>query len=84
MYSGNGIQGTMASAFACSIYLITLVHNGALGYQQLCKDYFDGFSLQEGYNRNIAPTDNTTVFALQHVEDIVKVSILNNYSYIIN
>ena len=69
----------MASTFVSSLYLIILIQNGvALGYQTSCKNYFDIFSLQDGYNRDIAPKDNTTVFSLQYVEDLIKVSVLNN------
>ena len=38
-----------------------------------CNEYFEGFYLQNGYNKNVAPHKNLTVFQLQHVNNIVKV-----------
>ena len=38
-----------------------------------CNEYFEGFYLQNGYNKNVAPHENLTVFQLQQVNSIVKV-----------
>ena len=46
-----------------------------IGFRKLCEEHFEGFSLHEDYNRNIAPRDNITIFTVQNVEDIVKVKI---------
>ena len=41
--------------------------------QKECKEYVEGFYLDEGYNKNVPPQENVTIFDLQHVRDIVKV-----------
>ena len=45
-------------------------------FQQECSKYFDGFYLDDSYNRHVPP-NISTIFDLQHVQDIVKVSILH-------
>ena len=49
-----------------------------------CNEYFEGFYLENGYNRNVAPHENLAVFQLQHVNNIVKVGSQSYkyYSYI--
>ena len=42
-------------------------------FSDKCNEYFEGFYLQNGYNKNVAPHKNITVFQLQHVNNIVKV-----------
>ena len=42
-------------------------------FSSKCNEYFEGFYLQNGYNKNVAPHENLTVFQLQHVNNIVKV-----------
>ena len=55
-----------------AFFLLLFFQNGLCSQKQ-CKDYFEGFHLQEGYNKNIPPGENVTIFDLQHVRDIVKV-----------
>ena len=42
-------------------------------FSDKCSEYFEGFYLHNGYNKNVAPHKNITVFQLQHVNNIVKV-----------
>ena len=49
-------------------------------FSDKCNEYFEGFYLQNGYNKNVAPHKNITVFQLQHVNNIVKVGS-QSYKY---
>ena len=42
-------------------------------FQQECSKYFEGFYLDDSYNRHVPPENISTIFDLQHVKDIVKV-----------
>ena len=55
------------------IILLFFHMQNAKGFSDKCNEYFDGFYLQNGYNKNVAPHKNLTVFQLQHVNNIVKV-----------
>ena len=42
-------------------------------FQQECSKHFEGFYLDDSYNRHVPPGNISTIFDLQHVQDIVKV-----------
>ena len=48
-------------------------------FQQECSKYFEGFHLDDSYNRHVPPGNISTIFDLQHVNDIVKVFILYTF-----
>ena len=49
-------------------------------FSDKCNEHVEGFYLQNGYNKNVAPHKNLTVFQLQHVNNIVKVCT-QSYNY---
>ena len=55
-----------------AFFLLLFFQNG-LCFLNQCKEYFEGFHLQDGYNKNTPPGENVTIFDLQHIRDIVKV-----------
>ena len=55
--------------FIVLIYHIKIVNCS----KQECNEYFEGFYLEDSYNRHVPPEDPLTIFDLQHVRDIVKV-----------
>ena len=67
--------------FGIVVWFCLILTQRVIGFQKACEEYFEGFSLPEDYNRNLAPKDNITIFAMQHVEDIVKVKISNTHKY---
>ena len=63
------------SKMYCEIFVLMYLTSSrmAVGFQKSCEGYLEGFSLPRDYNLNIAPKENVTIFAMQHVEDVVKV-----------
>ena len=63
------------------IYHIKIVKSS----KQECNEHFEGFYLEDSYNRHVPPEDPLTIFDLQHVRDIVKVCflifVINSFSY---
>ena len=56
------------------ILVYILLNKVAKCVQQECNQYFDGFNLEDTYNRHVPPGDTLTIFDVQHVKDIVEVS----------
>ena len=47
------------------------------GIPSWCKNYFEGFALEDNYNPNYPPTDNFTLSDVHHLSQIEKVKYAN-------
>ena len=56
-------------------FISIIFFQGGLCLQKECEEYVEGFYLDEGYNKNVPPQENVTIFDLQHIRDIVEVRL---------
>ena len=57
--------------------LSLLLVPSVFGIPAWCKNYFEGFALEDNYNPNYPPTDNFTLSDVHHLSQIEKVKYAN-------